>query len=548
MGRKKRKVEIVGEDPDGNVTEVHEVNTSQAAAALTTTTAPKEQDETKASSGYAMTTHSAEIVDEDIYISDGSESDVDLMAEPPEPKMDEEEQQLDEEAAKEQARGRSIEMLLGSSKMGLMRRGIHHHSLLMQPNRQWSRAPKETAKAATAEGEESTAEDAAAEEERRKKQEEEELAKLDPAQRAAILLAKKQRLLEEAKIHSRKMESAENAGRDPLLFSKRTSFDIRFDQIDDKPWTRGGDMSDYFNYGFSEEQWIEYSEQQLQVRQELTDASRQKRPPDPSIVPVAPKAPKKQNPKVAVTSETGGVAADNDDDGMDGNAPVAGPQAKSEKEKSKDTTRTDEAKQGPAKAVKEEFTDVNAGVGGAWGTAAVPGSKLAQLIEEQERQFDQQQGGSHPGGRDSFGQDDASYSRGGGNEDMSVSSSQYGGGPRGGGFQNQPYHHHHQQQRGQWDDRPPPGGHGEWNGNGGGGYGGPPQGGNWNDRGGGCGGGGAYDNNYGGPPPPQGGWDGGRGGGRGGFRGGRGGGRFGGRGRGGRGGRGDFYGGRGPRR
>ena len=246
MGRKKRKVEIVGEDPDGNVTEVHEVDATPSAAAA----APqkKEQDDTKASSGYAMTTHSAEIVGEDIYISDGSESDEDLMAEPREPKADDDQQ--DEEAAQEQARGRSIDMLLGSSKLGLMRRGIHHHSLLMQPNRQWARAPKETSKAADEGGESS--EDAEAEKERRKKQEEEELAKLDPAQRAAILLAKKQRLLEEAKIHARRMESAENAGRDPLLFSKRTSFDIRFDQIDDKPWTRGGDMSDFFNYGFTE--------------------------------------------------------------------------------------------------------------------------------------------------------------------------------------------------------------------------------------------------------------------------------------------------------
>ena len=253
MGRKKRKVEIVGEDPDGNVTEVHQVAEAAPPAATASTAAPpkKEPEDKKGSSGYAMTTHSAEIVGEDIYISDGSESDEDLMAEPPEQKdNDDETEQQDEEAAKEQARGRSIEMLLGSSKLGLMRRGIHHHSLLMQPNRQWARAPKETAKTATEGGDSS--EDAETEKERLKKQEEEELAKLDPAQRAAILLAKKQRLMEEAKIHARRLESAENAGRDPLLFSKRTSFDIRFDQIDDKPWTRGGDMSDFFNYGFTE--------------------------------------------------------------------------------------------------------------------------------------------------------------------------------------------------------------------------------------------------------------------------------------------------------
>ena len=61
-----------------------------------------------ASSGYAMTTHSAEIVDEDLYVSDGSEDD-------------------DEDEV--------VEMVLAGSRMGVMRRGIHH-PMLMQPNRQ----------------------------------------------------------------------------------------------------------------------------------------------------------------------------------------------------------------------------------------------------------------------------------------------------------------------------------------------------------------------------------------------------------------------------
>ena len=64
-------------------------------------------------------------------------------------------------------------------------------------------------------------------------------------------MAEKQRKLEEAKENARRLESEENAGRDPCLFSKRTAFDIRFDQIDDKPWERGaGDMTDFFNYGY----------------------------------------------------------------------------------------------------------------------------------------------------------------------------------------------------------------------------------------------------------------------------------------------------------
>ena len=144
------------------------------------------------SSGYAMTSHSGEIIDEDIYVSDGS-SDED---------------------------GDEVEMVLAGSRMGMMRRGIHH-SMLVQPNRQWVRQDPEV------DGDE-TIEDA---EQKRLKEQEEELAKLDPAQRAARLLAEKQRKLEEAKESARRLESEENAGRDPCLFSKRTAFAIRMDPV-----------------------------------------------------------------------------------------------------------------------------------------------------------------------------------------------------------------------------------------------------------------------------------------------------------------------------
>ena len=144
------------------------------------------------SSGYAMTSHSGEIIDADVYVSDGS--------------SDEDEDE--------------VEMVLAGSRMGMMRRGIHH-SMLVQPNRQWVRQDPEV------DGDE-TIEDA---EQKRLKEQEEELAKLDPAQRAARLLAEKQRKLEEAKESARRLESEENAGRDPCLFSKRTAFDIRMDQV-----------------------------------------------------------------------------------------------------------------------------------------------------------------------------------------------------------------------------------------------------------------------------------------------------------------------------
>ena len=262
----------------------------------------------KASSSYAMTSHSAEIIDEDMYISDGSESDEDLMTDLHQPSelsaANDEENDDDGEQNQQPSNlaGRSIEMVLSGSRMGLMRKGIYRPSTLVQPNRQWSRqsttkdnknaaggveegAPSHNGEAAPNED----VEDPAVAEERRKREKEEELAKLDPAERAARLLAEKQKKLEEAKVLARRLESEENAGRDSCMFSKRTSFDIQFDHIEEKQWERGGDMTDYFNYGFSEEDWLEYGEQQLMIRQELLDANRQNRPPDHSIVPVIPK-------------------------------------------------------------------------------------------------------------------------------------------------------------------------------------------------------------------------------------------------------------------
>lgn len=94
--------------------------------------------EAKASS-YAMTSHSGEIVEEDIYVSDGSEDDDD-----------------------------NVDVVLSGSKMGLMRRGLHQPQLV-QPNlREWVR-PK------AAEGE--TAEET---EEQQRAKEEGELEKPGP--------------------------------------------------------------------------------------------------------------------------------------------------------------------------------------------------------------------------------------------------------------------------------------------------------------------------------------------------------------------------------
>ena len=305
-------------------------------------------------SGYAMTSHSADIIDEDIYVSGGSDEE------------DEEDVAL-----------RNVDMVLAGSRMGIMRRGIHH-PMLVQPNRQWVKE-NVVAKPQLDGAEGGTDVDEAAAEQKRLQEQEEELAKLDPAQRAARLLAEKQRKLEEAKVAARRVESEENAGRDPCLFSKRTAFDIRFDQIDDKPWTRGGDLTDYFNYGLSEEDWLEYAQQQLTIRQELTDASRQRRPPDPTLVPVTPRAPSKQTPKVAVLADAeDGEGGNEVGAGGDGEAKELGPVLVKNEIAAPETTTG----QGPDKP--ETKIDVPVGAGGAWGAGAAPGSMLAKLIEEQE--------------------------------------------------------------------------------------------------------------------------------------------------------------------
>lgn len=243
MGRKKRKVVKEEETEEEVVAADQPSQSSDPKSSVPPPPPPSSSDAVKnakakqdgaagsgeiagapASSHYAMTSHSAEIIEEDIYVSENSESEDEM------------------------------DIVLVGSKSGLMRRGLHQQTQLVQPKRQWVR-PGEDATAGGVEGGGAdaaiTAEEQAEKEEQQRLKEEEELNKLDPAERAARLLAEKQRKLEAAKEAARRLESEENAGRDPCLFSKRTAFDIRFDQIDEKPWTRaGGDLTDYFNYGY----------------------------------------------------------------------------------------------------------------------------------------------------------------------------------------------------------------------------------------------------------------------------------------------------------
>ena len=340
-----------------------------------------------------MTAHSAELIVSDHYISSGSdESSVeggggDDEDAPP--------------AAKPPELDAPVDIILAGSKMGLMRRGGRGAGMA---GRTWARAKEGEglgvgegeALGGAADGGEGDAEggDApaataaersareAAEAARLKKEEEEELAGLDPAERAARLLAKQARKLEEAKAAERRLMAEENAGRDPCLFSKRTAFDIRVDQMEDKPWARGGDPTDFFNYGMTDDDWFEYSEIQMSIRQELTDASKQGRKPDPTLIPVNPRAPRKQNPRVAVSNKKKEAEEQALLDAKD----LPGPQAP----KPDDGEGADQAKaEGEAadeggKKKKKAAADEDIGAG-AWGAGAAPGSVLAKLIEEQER-------------------------------------------------------------------------------------------------------------------------------------------------------------------
>uniref|UniRef100_A0A7S2VBV6 Pre-mRNA polyadenylation factor Fip1 domain-containing protein n=1 Tax=Entomoneis paludosa TaxID=265537 RepID=A0A7S2VBV6_9STRA len=514
MGRKKRKTVVeedvvVKQEDDAPVAEA--VSDPEKLSNEGAVNNKKEEEDGGKSSKYAMTSHSGEIVREDIYISDGSE--------------DEEE---------------DVDVVLAASRSGMMRKGLATPAhAMIQPNRQWVRPDANTGAAV----DESVAE----------KQREEELAQLDPVQRAARLQAEKARLEQEEKQQERLQESQENAGRDPTLFSKRTAFDIRFDQMEDKPWLRAADISDFFNYGLDEEGWLEYAQQQLTIRQELTDAARSKRGPDPNVVPVTPKAPSSQAPRVAVV---GGASSTNSDGEEDPNASdkeeevntaPLGPSLPSDGVVPKSSAYAGDT----APASEPAAEEVDVGIGGAWGAGAVPGSHLARLIEEQEKKESgghvnrmeddsghYEEGGGPPARNDPYGAEQ-DYGSGGGGAPAGGESDHYGGGGgrRSGHDQYNNNHSRGDEPYGRSDYGASDGGHygshyGGADGGGGGYYGGD-QGQDYDQSGGGGnqwqGGGGGYDDQYGG------GGGGSRGGGynrRGGY--GRGG--YGGGGRGGRGG------------
>jgi hypothetical protein len=377
---------------------------------------------TKPSSNYGLHSHSGDLIEEDIYVSDGSLSSDDDESEDNEEEEDGGDEKMEDndedeggENKEKTTKGTASkkdpssnnsnngpELVLTTSKMGLMRRGGISSLLNTQVNRTWVRGgagENGTNKddATNNNNNNNNAEnDSTGNKDKEEKEEEEEIT--DPAQ----LLLIQQQKLEAAKQSARILESSENAGRDPCLFSKRTAFDIRMDQIEDKPWTTGGDPVDYFNYSLTEEDWLEYAERQLNIRQELTDASKQKRLPDPVLVQVVPRAPKVQGDRVAVrvkkklddddddNEEKDKVDDDDDSDGEGGGVDMAvelGPLA-TKKEKEQDGSAGGVAnKTGDAKDVKDEKKDESNDenkkemkqekiVGGAWGAGASKDSVL----------------------------------------------------------------------------------------------------------------------------------------------------------------------------
>jgi hypothetical protein len=127
----------------------------------------------------------------------------------------------------------------------------------------------------------------------------------------------------------------------------------------------------------------------------LTDASKQKRLPDPGIVPVVPRAPTKQGERVAVRvkkdedkgeEEAATGAVESDDEGSVEMSVELGPiKTKKDDTDEKGDAPTEDIKSEPqTESVSlEKFDKV---VGGAWGAGAKEDSVLLRLIREQSGQ------------------------------------------------------------------------------------------------------------------------------------------------------------------
>jgi pre-mRNA 3'-end-processing factor FIP1 len=60
------------------------------------------------------------------------------------------------------------------------------------------------------------------------------------------------------------------------------AYEIDVDSITDKPWNKpGADITDYFNYGFSEATWRQYMDKQKSLREEYGKKRVDRRPRKP---------------------------------------------------------------------------------------------------------------------------------------------------------------------------------------------------------------------------------------------------------------------------
>lgn len=130
------------------------------------------------------------------------------------------------------------------------------------------------------------------------------------------------------------------------------------------------------------------------IRQELIDANRQKRPPDPNIVPIQPRK-KEEN---ELNTNAAGVEAKPQAETNGGDvlpqtaedtAMAQSPLSARTQNKIGDSLNIDDSQQvadtmAPQK-LEASAVNVVADLGGAWGAGATPGSVLARLMEEQEQ-------------------------------------------------------------------------------------------------------------------------------------------------------------------
>ena len=113
------------------------------------------------------------------------------------------------------------------------------------------------------------------------------------------------------------------------------------------------------------------------IRQELTDAAKQKRLPDPGIVPVVPRVPTKQGDRVAVRVKTNdeneeetdavNMTVDSDDEDVEMVVETAPKSISADDEKNPEESTAAEDTNGSKTETSSSPSKFDKVVGGAWG-------------------------------------------------------------------------------------------------------------------------------------------------------------------------------------